>query len=225
MTDDTAPATDTVPAVTPDAPAKAEAEPAGGEPRLQREAVVLVHDRGRFAVLVALCTLAGVAVGFVLGAFASDRNAAYGDAGAAMLSAYPGADEPDDTSCPAAPHPPAVIRPRHVPDPGVNLWRPDIDILSIDSYAWLGVRLDDDNGARVTEVIAGSPAAAAGLQDGDIVTTVDGESIAKASQLQRAIRDREPGDDVSITVLRNGDDITLSAELGSRGGGQRVRIR
>lgn len=41
------------------------------EPTLKREAIVMVNDRGRLGLLVALCSLAGVAVGFGLSSMAS----------------------------------------------------------------------------------------------------------------------------------------------------------
>lgn len=209
-----APNTDTVPM-----PTDPGAEPVGsGEPRLQREAVVLVHDRGRFAVLVALCTLAGVAVGFVLGTFATagGDDAANGFVGVAEVA--PVGERPHCDH--AAPPPP--------PDPSFNLWNRGggVHIWSNDPQAWLGVNLEDHaRGARVSGVVAGSAAAAAGIEEDDVISAVDGESIATASQLARAIRNYEPGDKVKIELERAGDHITLHAELGARGGSQGIRIR
>lgn len=46
-------------------------------PKLQREAVVMVNERGRLGLLVALCSLAGVAVGFALSNMAMGLHAHY----------------------------------------------------------------------------------------------------------------------------------------------------
>jgi putative serine protease PepD len=86
-------------------------------------------------------------------------------------------------------------------------------------HAYLGVSLaDTDNGAgvRVSEVRAGSPAAEAGLEAGDVVTAVDGNSVTNASELQAAIDTKRPGEEVSVTYTRGGESETVNVELGSR---------
>jgi membrane-associated protease RseP (regulator of RpoE activity) len=85
------------------------------------------------------------------------------------------------------------------------------------SGAFLGVAVDDvGNGARVTEVADGSPAADAGLKAGDVVTAVDGDSVTSASQLAKVIADHKPGDDVTITYSRDGSSSTAKVTLGDR---------
>lgn len=84
------------------------------------------------------------------------------------------------------------------------------------SHAWLGVEGDDvspslaerlgiSGGALVSSVAAGSPAAAAGLQAGDVITQLDGKSIDSMSALVIGLRGRRPGDPVAITYLRGTD--------------------
>lgn len=69
------------------------------------------------------------------------------------------------------------------------------------------------SGALVQEVSADSPAEAAGLQTGDIVTAVNEEPVDE----ERTLRDRlfayEPGDTVSLTVTRAGEMLTVEATL------------
>ena len=85
------------------------------------------------------------------------------------------------------------------------------------SGAFLGVAVDDvGNGARVTEVADGSPAADAGLKAGDVVTAVDGDSVTSASQLAEVIADHKSGDDVTITYSRDGTSSTAKVTLGDR---------
>jgi putative serine protease PepD len=86
-------------------------------------------------------------------------------------------------------------------------------------HAYLGVSLaETDNGAgvQVSEVRAGSPAAEAGLEAGDVVTAVDGDSVTSASELQAAIDAKRPGEGVSVTYTRAGESETVHVELGSR---------
>lgn len=81
--------------------------------------------------------------------------------------------------------------------------------------AWLGVRavdLDPDDadalgvpgGARVTEVDATSPAAAAGLAVGDVVTAIGASRVDDASDLVVALRGLDPGDGVDVEIHRSG---------------------
>ena len=63
-----------------------------------------------------------------------------------------------------------------------------------------------DTGAYVAAVSAGSGAAEAGLQEGDIITALDGESVEGASDLMLAVRGKNPGDTVKLTVNRNGQE-------------------
>jgi serine protease Do len=77
--------------------------------------------------------------------------------------------------------------------------------------AQLGV--DVDHGVVVQQVQAGSPAAEAGLERLDVITEVDGAPLTDESALPRAISERNPGDTVRLTVLRNGQSMNLDATL------------
>jgi putative serine protease PepD len=85
------------------------------------------------------------------------------------------------------------------------------------THAYLGVSIadaDGESGARVGAVDAGQPAADAGLDEGDVITAVDGDPIADASALTAAIRSHAPGDEVEITYVRDGDEQTVEVTLG-----------
>jgi putative serine protease PepD len=73
-------------------------------------------------------------------------------------------------------------------------------------------------GAEVVEVPAGTPAAVAGLEEGDVVTSVDDKKISDGIGLIVAIRSHQPGETIRLTVVRDGDevevDITLDAKVG-----------
>jgi putative serine protease PepD len=85
-------------------------------------------------------------------------------------------------------------------------------------HAYLGVSLEDtaSGGAQIARVTSGSPAADAGLKAGDVVTALNGESIANAEELTAAVVSKQPGDTVKITVERDGSTKTLTATLGTR---------
>jgi S1-C subfamily serine protease len=72
------------------------------------------------------------------------------------------------------------------------------------------------NGAWVREVTPDSPAAKAGLQNGDVVVKVDGKEVADPAALVDAINSRKAGDKVKLTVLRDGKEQEIEATLGER---------
>jgi putative serine protease PepD len=89
-------------------------------------------------------------------------------------------------------------------------------------HAFLGVTPRDGTatdgssqraGAEIASVSPGTPAAEAGLREGDLVIAVDGERIDSALSLVASIRERVVGDKVTLTVLRDGDQQQLTATL------------
>jgi putative serine protease PepD len=92
------------------------------------------------------------------------------------------------------------------------------------THAIIGVRLDptyEGDGALIANprggdsVVPGGPAAAAGLQDGDVLVAVDEQRVTNADELIVEIRKRVPGEDVTIAFRRDGDRQTTVVELGS----------
>jgi len=90
------------------------------------------------------------------------------------------------------------------------------------THAYLGVTLSDasgdQQGALVATVQGGTPAASAGLKEGDIVTEVDGKAIDGADALSAAIRGHNPGDKIALTYIRNGSKHTVNVQLASSSG-------
>jgi serine protease Do len=64
-------------------------------------------------------------------------------------------------------------------------------------------------------VVAGSPAAKAGLKSGDIITKVGSQAIDSTHSLTSLIANYKPGDKVTLTIVRSGKTQTLSATLGT----------
>lgn len=89
------------------------------------------------------------------------------------------------------------------------------------AVAYLGVHLSEetehpDGGARVTSVVEGSPAAEAGLREGDVIVRFDGAVIRGPAKVTQEIHTREPGDRVVLTVRRDGAEQRIDVDLANR---------
>jgi len=80
----------------------------------------------------------------------------------------------------------------------------------------LAARTDGGQGAIITSVQPDSPASLAGIQQNDIVLSVDGEPIDGQAGLVAAIRDAAPGQTVEIEILRATKRLTVKATLVAR---------
>jgi serine protease Do len=97
------------------------------------------------------------------------------------------------------------------------------------SSAYLGVGTTDlspedaerfgllvESGAIVETVDPGSGADEAGVRRGDIIVALGDAPIENTGDLLGALRDYQPGDTVDLTVVRDGDELTLDVTLGER---------
>ncbi len=71
------------------------------------------------------------------------------------------------------------------------------------------------SGVYLSRVYAGTGAEAAGLMEGDVITHFEGKAIESATDLMLAVRSHHPGDRVTITINRDGTEMTVTATLGS----------
>jgi serine protease Do len=78
-----------------------------------------------------------------------------------------------------------------------------------------GLGMKSTNGALIDEAQPGTPAAAAGLKSGDVITKLNGQDVKDASDLTRHIGSMKPGDKVELSFLRDGTEKTVSITLGS----------
>ena len=91
---------------------------------------------------------------------------------------------------------------------------------------WLGVSIQeltpalvktlglaDGRGALVAQVTEGSPAAAAGIKQGDVIVAVGGRAVARSADLPPLVADLQPGQPVKIAVLRDGKPTTIEATV------------
>ncbi len=93
---------------------------------------------------------------------------------------------------------------------------------------WIGVMISDvdqslaerehmtsGDGAYVREVVDDSPADSAGLKEGDVIVQFGAATIDDANDLTRAVRKSEPGTKATVTVMRNGEKISLTVTVGA----------
>ncbi len=84
------------------------------------------------------------------------------------------------------------------------------------TYTGRGVRVADSTQTGGTPgVIAGSPAAQAGMVENDIIVAIDGDPVADADTAIVKIRSHAPGEVVPFTLERDGKDIVVQVTLGS----------
>jgi putative serine protease PepD len=86
------------------------------------------------------------------------------------------------------------------------------------THAVLGVQTTNSpegDGAVVAGIVEGSAAEQAGLRNGDRITAVDDRRIEDATALAATIRGMKPGTEVQVTFVRDGDEQTVTATLGS----------
>jgi len=94
---------------------------------------------------------------------------------------------------------------------------------------WLGVQmqavtpalakamgLEKGDGVLVNEVVADSPAAKARLQQGDVITTFNGEAIKTPRDLALAVAKAHAGDDAKVGLLRHGHEVTAAVSIAAR---------
>ena len=88
-----------------------------------------------------------------------------------------------------------------------------------EGHSWLGIlatNTGDEGGVLVQQVFVGSPAHKAGLRRGDVITALGDTEVTNIPRLKAALAEQEPGDRVTLTVLRNDEVNTLEVTLGER---------
>jgi putative serine protease PepD len=80
------------------------------------------------------------------------------------------------------------------------------------------VNTGQSNGAKISDVPSGTPAANAGLKPSNVVTSIDGRRVTDGIDLIVAIRSHQPGEVVDLSVLRGGKHRIVKIKLDSKVG-------
>jgi len=154
-------------------------------PELKRETILPVPDRSRMVAVAAMCSLAGIAVGFGLSMFALQMT----EVASSPMRRCPHRLEG------------AVAGPA----------LPFLGITFTDAHDRIGPH--EDVGAAITVVHRGTPAEAAGLSRGDVVIAYDGDLVDDADELYRRVRSDRVGGRPVLSVLRDGETLHVVPTL------------
>ena len=212
-----------VPQASPRRARKTEATATAPEPIAVAPAPAPKQDRTLIAAVAFVAAVALFAVGFGIGR-ASNDGASHVVVGADQQGNLPGAGPFGDRGRPNLPFPERpdprggggfLPGPCHGPGPDN---RDQSVPPEISGQAFLGIAGFDapPGGVKVTQVQPGSGAAVAGLEVGDRIVTVDDSEISGMDDLAGLIGVMQPGTVITIGVDRAGEDLTLTATLGSR---------
>jgi membrane-associated protease RseP (regulator of RpoE activity) len=94
------------------------------------------------------------------------------------------------------------------------------DVEMLERFAnmpYLGVQLGEgEDGLSIDGVMDDTPAQQAGLLAGDVIRSIDGQTIKNRDDLGEVMGEHAPGDVVEIVILRSGRERTMEVTLGSR---------
>src|SRR5271155_1558263 len=78
-------------------------------------------------------------------------------------------------------------------------------------------QMSNATGALVSQVDPNSPGGKAGLRTGDVITTLNGQPVTDAGQLQMEVGQKGPGDVIHLDVIRDGKTVTVPVTLEAMG--------
>lgn len=76
--------------------------------------------------------------------------------------------------------------------------------------------LESARGVIIGEVLPDTPAANAGLREGDVIVSLDGENVSAYRDFQVAIGSKKPGDEIALEIIREGEEMEFEVELTER---------
>lgn len=91
-----------------------------------------------------------------------------------------------------------------------------VQIQTIDEQLAALLDLEEAGGVIVGTAFEGEPGALAGLKTGDIITAIDGTPIPNSSEFARMVGGYDPGAEIELTMIRDGEETTLTVTLGTR---------
>ena len=110
----------------------------------------------------------------------------------------------------------------------VNLYAATIGTEKASSKkAWIGIYMQDlnediaeafglefDEGVLINGVVDDSPAEKYGLEEGDVIVSFDGRVVDDSGDLTRALKQKQPGDEIKIKILRDNNEKDVALTLG-----------
>ncbi len=91
-----------------------------------------------------------------------------------------------------------------------------VSIQDVDPDLAEALGLEEPKGALVASVMEGDPADRAGIREGDVIVAVNEETVESARDLTREIGRIQPGEEVVLSLRRNGELMEVKVEVGSR---------
>ncbi len=88
-----------------------------------------------------------------------------------------------------------------------------VDACPIDSKRATQLKLKEPRGVEISMIDQDAPAGKAGLREHDVLQSVNGKAIKDMEDLRRAIRENAPGAKVALGIVRDGQPMTLQAQL------------
>src|SRR6202162_423734 len=91
-----------------------------------------------------------------------------------------------------------------------------VDTRDVTSDRLADLKLKEEHGVEVTLVDQDAPAGKAGLKEHDVILSLNGNQVEGVEQLRRMLREIPPGRTVNLGISRDGQPLTLKAQLADR---------
>jgi serine protease Do len=115
-----------------------------------------------------------------------------------------------------APQPPQPPRARSAGSAAQSVSFMGVGLMTVDAARAKALKMKEERGAEVTQLIPGGPAEKAGLKVNDVILEFGGEQVQNQEQLGRLVRESAPGRQVKVDVWRNGAMQTVTVTIESR---------
>ena len=98
-------------------------------------------------------------------------------------------------------------------------------IQPLDADAAKALEMESRDGALITQVVNDSPAAVAGIEEGDVIVKFDNKKISDPSNLRNIVSLMPPGSKSDIVIFRNGNKKNLNVTLQELKDGKQVAVK
>ncbi len=109
-----------------------------------------------------------------------------------------------------------IVTGKKVPHPYIGVKVSSVD--QVEEAEKARLRLPDEEGAYVAEIVPGSPSAQAGLQRGDVIREIDRRKVRARDDVIRIVRSHKVGDEITVAVWRDGGLKFVKLKIGDQPG-------